>query len=87
MIPLLKLFSLFTSGRYVAPITKTSNESTLKPQDGKKSAMALAIQCTHPSSCNNRVICKCTVCSELLCYEHATLHSHQMIHFEVVKRH
>lgn len=85
MIPLLKLFSLSTSGRYVATITKTSNESTLKPQDDKKSAMALALQCTNSSSCNNRVICRCSICSELLCYEHATLHGHQMIHFEILK--
>lgn len=36
-------------------------------------------------TCNNRVICRCTICSENLCYEHTKMHIHSMKDFEVIK--
>ena len=36
-------------------------------------------------SCSNRVICRCTVCLEYLCYEHTQQHRHTMINFEVLR--
>lgn len=35
--------------------------------------------------CYNRVICRCSVCSEYLCYDHAHLHRHSMANLEILK--
>ena len=64
-------------GRYPAR-TKTAQ---LNPKKTKE-----ILRCVS-QSCDNRVICRCTICSEYLCYEDTQHHRHPMINFEVLRLH
>ena len=34
-------------------------------------------------ACLFKSICRCTICSEYLCYEHIRTHPHAMVNFEI----
>jgi hypothetical protein len=36
-------------------------------------------------ACLSKSICRCTICSEYLCYGHIKTHPHAMINFEILK--
>jgi hypothetical protein len=74
MIDMLKLLSVF--GKYASRTTTSRSEG--------KTWTNNILHCVF-QSCENRVICRCAVCSEHICYEHAHTHPHDMINFEVLK--
>ncbi len=74
MSGMLKIISS-SVGRYPARTTTAQLER-------KKTKETL--QCIS-QSCYNRVICRCTVCSEYLCYEDTQQHRHPIINFEVLR--
>lgn len=63
--------------RYVSKITLPRLEKKVKTIE--------SLQCIS-QSCKNRVICRCTICLENLCYEHSQHHRHAMTNFEVLKQ-
>ena len=62
--------------RYVSKIVIPSISTIAKEND--------VLKCT-PECCSNRVICRCGVCLEHLCYDHAYLHRHSMTNLEIIK--
>ena len=62
--------------RYVSKIVIPSISTIAKEKD--------VLKCTS-ECCSNRVICRCGVCLEHLCYDHAYLHRHSMTNLEIIK--
>ena len=71
---MLKLLSV--PGKYVSRTTTSRLERKVKTIETTKCVSL---------PCENRVICRCTICSEYLCYEHTQTHPHAMTNFEVLK--
>lgn len=62
--------------RYVSKIVIPSISTIAQEKD----VLRCASEC-----CSNRVICRCGVCLEHLCYDHAYLHRHSMTNLEIIK--
>lgn len=62
--------------RYVSKIVIPSMSTIAQEKD--------VLRCTS-ECCSNRVICRCGVCLEHLCYDHAYLHRHSMTNLEIIK--
>jgi hypothetical protein len=76
MIDMLKLNN-YSSSRH---ISRTKTITISKDSDKNNNSR----YCDYVA-CLSESVCRCTVCSEYICYDHAQTHPHGMINFEITK--
>ena len=77
VIDMLKLNN-YTASRHISWTKTISISKDSEKQNDIKYCDSLA--------CLSKSICRCTICSEYLCYDHIRTHPHAMINFEITKQ-
>ena len=67
----------YASSRHISRTKTISIQKDVDKKNGNKYCDSVA--------CLSNSICRCTICSEYLCYDHAQKHLHAMINFEIIK--